>query len=74
MLVGNPPPMHVLAALCGLCGKEGGKGEDEIGEKKRKRHEIGRESCVGIEQGNRREGRRKRRGENRLDQNAYVYI
>lgn len=60
MLVGSPPPMHVLAALCGLCGKEGGKGGDEIGEKRRKRHEIGREACVGIEKGT--EGRGGEKG------------
>lgn len=37
--------MHVLAAPTWTMGKKEGKGGDEIGEKRRKRHEIGRESC-----------------------------
>lgn len=56
MLVGSPPPMHVLAAPTWTMGKKEGKGGDEIGEKRRKRHEIGRESCWGYGGGEQKGG------------------
>lgn len=58
MLVGSPPPMHVLAALHGLCGEKGVREGMELGRREGRDMKLG-ENCVGgIEDGNRREGER----------------